>query len=173
MSTTLVLACHGAPPNDFPRDELSEFFGMHARMEHGGEKERAAIAGRLADLEARIRAWPRTPENDPFHAGSVALAQALANAASLSVVLGFNEFCSPTLEEALDQAALESGKVIIVTPMLTSGGEHAGAEIPAAIQRARIRHPRTDFIYAWPYEPSAVAAFLAAQVKRHTGGRRP
>jgi sirohydrochlorin cobaltochelatase len=161
METAIVLAMHGAPPNDFPGEERA------------GEKERASLAARHGELEARMRAWPRTEANDPFHAGSVAIAQALANASGLAVILGFNEFCAPSLEEALGQAALEYRRVIVVTPMLTAGGEHAGADIPAAIERARIRHPRTDFLYAWPFEPADVAAFLAAQVKKTASRPRP
>ncbi len=173
METAIVLAMHGAPPKDFPGQELSEFFGLHARVERADAKERAALAARYDELHARIRSWPRTDENDPFHAGSLAIAQALANSSGLEVILGFNEFCAPSLEEALGQAALECRRVIVVTPMLTAGGEHAGADIPAAIERARIRHPRVDFQYAWPFDPADVAAFLAAQVKKTAGRPRP
>jgi sirohydrochlorin cobaltochelatase len=162
METAIVLAMHGAPPNDFPGQELAEYVGLHARIERAGGKERAALAPRHAELEARMRAWPRTAANDPFHAGSLAIAQA----SGLAVILGFNEFCAPSLEEALGQAALEYRRVIVVTSMLTAGGEHAGADIPAAIERARIRHPRTDFRYAWPFEPADIAAFLAAQARK-------
>ena len=166
METAIVLAMHGAPPKDFPGQELTEYFGLHGRVERADKKERAALATRHGELEAKMRAWPRTAANDPFHAGSLAIAQALSNASGLAVILGFNEFCAPSLEESLGQAALEYRRVIVVTPMLTAGGEHAGADIPAAIERARIRHPRTDFRYAWPFEPAEVAAFLAAQVRK-------
>jgi sirohydrochlorin cobaltochelatase len=166
METAIVLAMHGAPPKDFSGQELTEYFGLHARVERAGEKERAALATRHGELEAKMRAWPRTAANDPFHAGSLAIAKALANVSGLAVILGFNEFCAPSLEEALGQAALEYRRVIVVTPMLTAGGEHAGADIPAAIERARIRNPRADFRYAWPFEPAEVAAFLAAQVRK-------
>jgi sirohydrochlorin cobaltochelatase len=173
METAIVLAMHGAPPNDFPGQELAEYFGLHARIERTGGKERAALASRHDELEARMRGWPRTAANDPFHEGSLAIAQALANVSGLAVILGFNEFCAPSLEESLGQAALEYRRVIVVTPMLTAGGEHAGADIPAAIERARIRHPRIDFRYAWPFDTAEVAAFLAAQVKKTAGRPGP
>lgn len=172
METAIVLAMHGAPPNDFPRPELAEFFGLHARLEQAGHEERprtgewAAMAARHQELEAKMRAWPRTEDNDPFHAGSLAIAQALANQAGLAVILGFNEFCAPSIAEALDQAGLDFLRVIIVTPMLTPGGGHAGADIPAEIDRAQVRHRRTEFLYAWPFDPSHVAVFLAEQVAR-------
>jgi sirohydrochlorin cobaltochelatase len=181
--TAIVLAMHGAPPNDFPRPELAEFFALHARIEQAGPgglpqtDEWFEVEDRHRKLDAKMRSWPRSAANDPFHAGSVAIAQALATTAGMTVVLGFNEFCAPTIPQALDTAALEARRVIVVTPMLTPGGEHAGTEIPAEIERARVRHRRTEFLYAWPFEPADVAEFLAAQAARKNrvageGGRR-
>jgi sirohydrochlorin cobaltochelatase len=166
METAIVLAMHGAPPTDFPRVELMEFFDLHARLEHAAAGERKGLAARHDELEAKMRAWPRTEANDPFHAGSLAISQALANATGLSVILGFNEFCAPSLREALDQAGLDYRRVIVVTPMLTPGGGHAGSDIPAEIEGARARNRRTEYLYAWPFETADIAAFLAAQVAR-------
>jgi sirohydrochlorin cobaltochelatase len=169
MDTAIVLAAHGAPPLDFPRAELEELLGLHARRERASPEERHTLAARHDELEARIRAWPRTPENDPFHAGSVEIARALANASGLTVVLGFNEFCAPSLEHALDQAALGARRVVVVTPMLTPGGEHAASDIPSEIERARVRHSSVEFIYAWPFDAEDVAALLAAQARKAAG----
>jgi sirohydrochlorin ferrochelatase len=47
---------------------------------------------------------------------------------------------------------------------MTRGGEHSEVDIPAAIERARARHPGVAFVYVWPFETAAVARFLAAQV---------
>ena len=166
METAIVLAMHGAPPTDFPRAELVEFFDLHARLEHPGPGERAEVAARHDELEAKMRAWPRTELNDPFYAGSVGISQSLANTAGMPVILGFNEFCAPSLREALDQAGLDFRRVVVITPMLTPGGEHAGADIPSQIEQARARNRRTQYIYAWPFETADIAAFLAAQVAR-------
>jgi hypothetical protein len=46
MKTIVVLAMHGAPPNGFPKRELAEWFGLHGRMEHAGDAERAALSGK-------------------------------------------------------------------------------------------------------------------------------
>ena len=81
--------------------------------------------------------------------------------------MGYNEFCAPSLDRALDQAAArEAEQVIVVTPMMTPGGEHAEEDIPAAIRRAEERHPALAFAYAWPFDVDDVARFLAAQVGR-------
>jgi sirohydrochlorin cobaltochelatase len=163
METILVLAMHGSPPNDFPRRELGEFFALHGRLEHADGTERQALARRHDELHAKMRAWPRTAENDPFWAASVELAQALAEATGAEVMVGFGEFCGPSLDEVLDQAATKARKVVVVTPMMTRGGEHAEQDIPAAMRRAEGRHPDCTFRYAWPFEVSEIARFLAAQ----------
>ena len=165
MQTIIVLAMHGAPPNDFPQREIAEWFGLHARLEHAAGAERTALERRHAELDAKMREWPRTAQNDPFYTGSQELTAHLSHATGREVILGFNEFCAPSLDDALDQAiAQEAEQVLVITPMMTRGGEHAEADIPAAIQRARERHPKTPIVYAWPFEASKVAQFLAVQV---------
>jgi sirohydrochlorin cobaltochelatase len=117
-----------------------------------------------------MRAWPRSVQNDPFYAGSQELAGHLRRETGLEVILGFNEFCAPTLDEAFDQAAGRNAtKIIVVTPMMTRGGEHSAVDIPAAVRRAQQRHPGKKFIYAWPFVAEDIARFLAAQVARFLG----
>lgn len=175
MSTTIVLAMHGAPPADFPGDELAEFFGLHMRLEHGrpGAEQPSGLAARYAALEEKMRNWPRTPQNDPFHAASLELAQRLEEATGTQVLAGFNEFCAPTLDAALDEAAASGAeRVVVVTPMMTRGGEHSERDIPAAVERARSRHAAAQFVYVWPFDPADIAHFLAGQIERHLGGGR-
>jgi sirohydrochlorin cobaltochelatase len=164
----VVLAMHGAPPRDFPERELAEFMALHARVEHA---EAGAVPppvrARAEELERRVRDWPRTPANDPFWAASHELGRLLEARVGTPVLVGFNEFCAPDLETVFRAAAGRGpGRVVVVTPMLTRGGEHAEADIPAAIARARAAHPGVTFVYAWPYEADAVAGFLAGQVSR-------
>lgn len=186
MPTMIVLAMHGVPPSDFPPQELAEYFRLHAAVEathhndnghhaHNGHA-RPPLASeelqRYRELDRRVRNWPRNEANDPFHAGSLALAKALGKKSHHPVLVGFNEFCSPTLEDAF-QKAVEAGaqRVVIITPMMTSGGAHAETEIPEAIQAAREAHPQVEFVYAWPFGRSEVACFLAAQVERFLSGK--
>jgi len=127
---------------------------------------RAALQRRYRKLDAKIRAWPRTVKNDPFWAGSQELAEHLRTATGSEVIVGFNEFCAPTLDDALDQAARQSDKVFVITPMMTRGGEHSEVEIPDSVKRAQERHPNVAFKYAWPLDISAIARFLAEQIAR-------
>lgn len=167
MNSVIVLAMHGAPPNDFPRQEAAEFFGLHGRMAHAGGTHPPSMAQRYGELHAKMRAWPRTAENDPFYAASMEMAEHLGQAASQEVIVGFGEFCAPTLDEALDQAVLGGAdSITVVTPMMTRGGEHAEIDIPAAIERARERHPGIQIRYIWPFSMVEVARFLAAQIER-------
>jgi len=167
MKKIILLAMHGAPPRDFPAREMAELFSLHPRIEHAPEPERAGLEQRYAELDARMRAWPRTAENDPFWAGTQELADQLRRVTGLEVVAGFNEFCAPTLDEAFDQAAaLAADEVIVVTPMMTRGGEHSESDIPAAVRAAQERHPALSIRYVWPFDMSEVAQFLAAQIRR-------
>ena len=160
-------ATHGAPPRDFLKGELTEWFGLHGRMEHASGAGRSALEGRHAELETRIRTWPRTVENGPFRASSLELGRLLSEATGLAVLVGFNEFCSPSVEEALEQAVAQSAaRVVVVTAMMTRGGEHADRDIPAAIGHMRARYPGIRFVYAWPFEDEDVASFLASRVSR-------
>lgn len=165
MKTIIVLAMHGAPPNDLPRDEAVEFFALHARLEHTHPSERAGLEQRFAALEQKMRDWPRNALNDPFYTSSYELAQHLAQQTGLAVMVGFNEFCAPSLDKALDQAvAADAERVIVVTPMLTRGGEHAERDIPAALVRARQRHPAARIEYAWPFDVADTARFLGVRI---------
>jgi sirohydrochlorin cobaltochelatase len=167
MKSVIMLAMHGAPPKDFPERETAELFGLHARLEHAAGPERAGLERRYAELDAKMRAWPRTAQNDPFYVGARDVADHLGRATGCEVVVGFNEFCAPSLDEALDHAVAKAAdRVIVITPMMTRGGEHSEVDIPAAIRRAQERHPGLSIRYVWPFEASDVAAFLAAQIRR-------
>jgi len=163
----IVLVMHGAPPGDFPAVERVELFRLKTQLGPAAAGPTDAARVRYLALEAKMRAWPRTAENDPFYAASHALAEALRQASGCSVIVGFNEFCAPTVDEALDEAqATGADEVIAVTPMMTPGGAHAEHEIPAAVAAARVRHPGVVFRYAWPFDVADVARFLFAQIGR-------
>lgn len=170
MKTIIVLAMHGTLPRDLPRELAREFFALRGRLEQASATERAAVQQHYAELDGRLRHWPRTADNDPYHAASQAMAAQLSRATGRDVIAGFNEFCAPSVDDAMDQAAARGAqRVVVVTPMLTRGGEHAEKEIAALVEAARLRHPGVDWVYAWPYPVEAVAQFLADQVVRCVG----
>jgi sirohydrochlorin cobaltochelatase len=176
MKTTLVLAMHGAPPRDFPPLALTEFFDLHTRIEYSPPASLPDLGGvggvnpvefeMYEELDLKMRMWPRSAENDPFYAASLKIAEEMAQLSGWEVLVGFNEFCAPTVDEALEQAVLEGAeRVVVVTPMLTPGGEHAEWDIPKAIERAKESYPAVEFVYAWPIEVGRTAEFLIEQVK--------
>ncbi len=164
----VVLAMHGEPPNDFPKDEFARFFALHARLHYaeGGDED---LHRRYAALDAKIRGWPRTMANDPFYAASQQMAEQLRETTGLEVVVGFNEFCGPTVEQAIEKAvARKAENIIVVTPMMTPGGIHAEIQIPATVRQAQERHPDVSIRYAWPFDLSEVAQFLAKRIHQES-----
>jgi len=168
MKIVIVLAMHGVPPNDLPRQEMREFFELHGRLEISSSSLSPALESRYGELANKIKCWPRTPQNDSFHTASYELARALQSESGIDVITGFNEFCSPDIDQALAQAVAEgAGKIIVITTMMTRGGEHAERDIAQAVSLARQRHPGVEMIYAWPFETAGIARFLAEHIKRY------
>ncbi|MFW9960040.1 MAG: sirohydrochlorin chelatase [Candidatus Thorarchaeota archaeon] len=165
---TIVLAMHGAPPKDYPSSELMEFLKLHMTLEHSVSAFPQAMYSKHNDLNEKIRKWPRTKENDPFWWASHELAGELSRITRHEVIVGFNEFCGPSIDEALENAvSLETDEVIVITPMMTPGGTHSENDIPNSIASAQERHPNVSFKYAWPFELKVVAEFLARQLSNH------
>lgn len=170
--TTVVLAMHGVPPTDFPKRELDEFLALRSRFERAAPAEGPGYA-RYGELEKKLRDWPRTEDNDPYQTASLELARELSDAVGCEVLVGFDEFCAPTLDQALDYAAASGTEtVLVVTATMTPGGDHSERHVPAAVSRARERHPGKRIAYAWPFPVADVAALLAAQVARFTSPDR-
>jgi sirohydrochlorin cobaltochelatase len=158
---------HGAPPNDFPREELREFFMLHGRMEVSAVSHSPALESRYEELEDMMKNWPRTPQNDPYHAASYALAEALSAESGLEVKVGFNEFCAPSVDRAVEEAVSGGAeKVMVLTTMLTRGGEHAERDIARAVEKAKQRYANVEIVYAWPFDTAEIARFLAGHVKK-------
>lgn len=168
MKNVIILVMHGAPPNDFPPLETAELFNLHFQLEHLPPEARKNLQMRYAELEARMRAWPRNTSNDPFYAGSVELANQIERITSQKVILAFNEFCAPDLEKAFSLAAAENpDQIVVITPMMTRGGEHSEVEIPAAVERAREHYPDIPIYYIWPFDSAEVARFLVSQIEKY------
>lgn len=158
----VILVGHGAPPRDFPRAEVTRLKALEGR--------RTATKGPMTDeereLDQRIRRWPRSAENDPYREGLEALAATLrSRLGGASLFVAYNEFCAPTLDEAV-AAAIAGGasRVTVVPSMLTPGGVHAEEEIPEAIAALRAQHPALDLRYAWPFDLGRVASMLAEHI---------
>lgn len=161
----VVLVGHGAPPSDAPPDLVPRLKKLEGdRRRRGG----GAPSDEELRLEAELRYWPRTPDNDPYRAGIERLLAALREAMpDVEVVAAYNEFCAPSLEAAVLALAEKAFAHITVVPtMLTPGGIHSEVEIPETLAELRTRVPAgTRIDYAWPFDERAVASVLAARVR--------
>ena len=159
----VVLVGHGGVPRDFPRAELQRLKAL--------EGERRARGTDLSDeewaLERKIRTWPRTPATDPYQAGLEAVAATLRPKLDTArLVVAYNEFCAPSLEDAVtDLVAAGARRITVVPSMLTPGGVHSETEIPETLAALRLRFPAVELRYAWPFDADAVADLLALQIR--------
>src|SRR5688572_29604032 len=98
MESLVILVGHGGVPTDCPPELVSEFKRQEALAKRGP-------APGLAEADAKLRRWPRTAQTDPYQAGLEAVGAALRRAlGGREVLLAYNEFCAPSLEEALAEA---------------------------------------------------------------------
>ena len=63
------------------------------------------------------------------------------------IEVGFIEFADPLMDPALNHAARNSERVLVL-PLILNAAGHVRQDIPSAIQRARKRHPDVQFLYA-------------------------
>lgn len=165
-SKAVILAMHGSPPRDFPKRELAEFFDLHMKLENMPQMLSEKEKQRCHELEEKIRNWPRTEQNDPFFTSSKQIAALIGDTINLKTFVGFNEFCNPSIIEALTTAIAENyTQLFVITPMMTPGGEHSEHDIPHAIEKVKKEHPEVTITYVWPFELQEVAEFLVEQLK--------
>ena len=172
----VVLIGHGAPATDCPPELVGELMSLEWRKgghlpagRHGGPLE-----GRAAALDATIRNWPRHAGNDPYKTGLEQVATALRRLLPTHLfAIGYNEFCRPSVAEAVDQVIQQgAARVFVIPSMLTPGGLHSEHDIPRALEAVRRAHPGVTIEYLWPFRTTEVAALLASHVQqaleRHT-----
>jgi sirohydrochlorin cobaltochelatase len=159
----VILIGHGGVARDTPRELVRELKALEgARHARGGP-----MSERERELDHQVRYWPRTPESDPYKIGLEQIAAALRpKLGGTKLVLAYNEFCAPSIDEAIDALVAEGHRRIkLVTTMVTPGGSHAAEEIPEILEGARERHPEATLDYAWPFDLDRVAALLAETAK--------
>ncbi len=162
----VVLAAHGAPATDYPRMRV----GLLMMLEFSGK-----LAQRLPPLRAwrerlatQAATWPRTAENDPYKAAVDRLAAHLSRRLGCPVLAAYNEFCTPPIGQAIDQAIAGGARQVVVAPtMLVRGNQHTELEILEAVVQARRRHTGALIHYAWPFEEGLLVSLLAEVVTQH------
>ena len=165
-SLAVVLIGHGAPATDCPPHLIGELMALEWRGSQPSDGHHPPH-GRAAELDAKIREWPRHDGNDPYKAGLERLAAALRPLLSTELfAIGYNEFCRPTIAEAINEMIRQGATRVVVLPtMLTPGGVHSERDIPRALDEVRRAHPGVTIDYRWPFDLEAVAALLASHIK--------
>ena len=163
LKKALVLVGHGGLPSNIPSEIVEKFMRVHK----GRVKSGRPITEQEQELDSIIRKWERTKETDPYKFGLESLASSMQPFLSDYIIkTAYNEFCYPTIEEAVNQLIKESIlKISIITTMVTRGGSHSEIEIPEEIQNLRSKHKNIDIQYAWPFDIDAFALFLSTHVK--------
>jgi sirohydrochlorin cobaltochelatase len=159
----VVLVGHGGIASDTPPELVAELKQLEGMRHRAGETQPGA---REAELDRRVREWPRTPASDPYKAGLEAIAEKLGpRLGERRLEIAYNEFCAPSLRTAIERLAAEGAtRITVVTTMFTPGGSHSEREMPAEIEQIRREHPGIRIEYAWPYALDMIAEFLATHL---------
>ena len=163
----VVLIGHGSPATDCPPQLVGELMSLEWCEPDAGPGPHD-LEGRFVALDAQIRDWPRHAGNDPYKAGLEQVAEALRPLLPTDLfAIGYNEFCRPSIAEALEQVIRQGAtRVLVIPSMLTPGGVHAEVDIPQALDEVRRVHPGILIEYLWPFDLRHVAALLASHVTR-------
>jgi len=118
------------------------------------------------ELDGKIRRWPRTQATDPYQSGLESVGAMLRPHLNGDLfAMAYNEFCAPTLEEAVEDLVKQGAtSITVLTTMFTPGGSHSEVEIPEILDHLRPLYPDVELRYAWPFDLSLVAKMLSAQL---------
>jgi len=165
VKTMIVVANHGTPPADFPPNERAEFSMLNARDQRGALDAKAKQ--RLEEISSKMRAWPRSEKNDPYLKSTRELAAALKEKMGCAVLVGYNDFCDPSIADVCNRAAEQGAKnVFVITPMMMGGGKHSEVDIPEQIRSAAQKHPDVQFVYVWPVPMQDIVDFFVGQIQK-------
>jgi len=166
----VILIGHGGVPADFPKDQLGELKRLEAKRQESGSMQMSA---REAELDTKIRNWPRTKITDPYKWGLEDIINAFRNELGGNrLEIAYNEFCAPSLDDSIEKLVKEGfDSISIVTTMYTRGGYHSEVEIPQLVELARKRHSGIIINYAWPFGSDLIARFLNEQLKTFHCGK--
>lgn len=165
-SLAVVLVGHGSPATDCPPELVGEL--MSLEWHSGPSSAQGSHHARAAELDAKIRNWPRHSGNDPYKTGLERLGETLRPFLPTDrLIIAYNEFCSPSISQAIDQAVqLGAGKILVISSMVTPGGIHSEKDIPRDVERSRQNHPGISIEYLWPFDLRQVAELFASHIQR-------
>lgn len=160
----VILVGHGGIPKDCPQDLVTKL----KRLEAQRRAAKMPPSPEELELDQKIRRWPRTAVTDPYQAGLEAVGAVFrSHLNGVLFALAYNEFCAPTLEEAVDDLIIQGAtSITVLTTMFTPGGSHSEVEIPEILDHLRPKYPGVDLRYAWPFDLQVIAKTLTEQLRR-------
>lgn len=160
----VVLIGHGGVPKDCPHELVRKLKQLEAQRRAAG----IPMSNEERELDQQIRRWPRTPTNDPYKVGLESLADQLRLLLKPDkLAIAYNEFCAPTLEEAVEDLIKDGIRdITVISSMFTAGGSHAEVEIPEIVADLKRIHPNATIRYAWPFDQKLVATMMATHLKQ-------
>lgn len=166
----VILVGHGGLPKDCPQDLVITLKRLEAQRR--AAKQPPSVEELALDM--KIRRWPRTPSTDPYQSGLQAVAARLQPRLNGSLfALAYNEFCAPSVGEAVEHLIGQGAtEITVTTTMFTPGGSHSEIEIPEILNHLRPKHPGVVLRYAWPFDLELVANTLAEQIRRFSAVNR-
>ena len=164
----VVLVGHGGIPKDCPQELVTRL----KRLEAQRRAAETPPTPEERELDTKIRRWPRTPATDPYQPGLEAVAAQLrVQLGGVLFAVAYNEFCTPSLEEAVESLINQgTTDITVTTTMFTPGGSHSEIEIPEILDHLRMQHPGVELRYAWPFDLGLAASMLAKQIQRFSEG---
>ena len=160
----VVLVGHGGIPKDCPQDLVTKLKRLEAQRRAAKQQP----SQEEVELDQKIRRWPRTKETDPYHSGLEAVGAMLQPYLNgVLFAMAYNEFCAPTLEEAVEDLVKQGAtSITVLTTMFTPGGSHSEVEIPEILDHLRPLYPTVELRYAWPFDLQLIAKTLSEQLRR-------
>ncbi len=164
LKKAILLVGHGGIPKGYPQDLITKLKRLEAQRRATG----SPMSPEELELDTKVRTWPRTPETDPYQAGLEALGAQMKPMLNGAIFgLAYNEFCGPTLQEAVEGLIKQGAQSItVVSTMFTPGGSHSELEIPEELEELRKQHPGVTLNYAWPYNLTEVSKMLMEHIAR-------
>ena len=160
----VVLVGHGGIPKDCPQELVTRLKRLEAQRR--AAKQPPSIEE--IELDTKIRRWPRTATTDPYQSGLEAVGAVLRPHLNGELFgLAYNEFCAPTLEEAVEDLVHQGAtSITVLTTMFAPGGSHSEVEIPEILDHLRPKYPAVALRYAWPFDLQLIARTLTDQLRR-------
>jgi len=164
LKKAILLVGHGGIPKGYPQELITKLKRLEAQRRATG----APMSAEELELDTKVRTWPRTPQTDPYQAGLEALGAAMKPFLNgVLFGLAYNEFCGPTLADAVEDLIRQGARSItVVSTMFTPGGSHSETEIPEELEELRRKHPGVTLTYAWPFNLVKVSKMLVEHIEQ-------